>query len=103
MDTPPRTTDDVDLSGLTPRQRAEPIAASDLRWQRHTDADLVRYWNEGDGALSWLLSLERELQRRGYFPRATSPADGRPRLGGERVRLEVSPHNTPGIRPERTP
>lgn len=32
----------------------------------HADATLIRYWNEGDGSISWLTALELELVRRGY-------------------------------------
>lgn len=59
----------------------------------HTDGDLCRFWNEGDGGISWLNALEAELGRRGYSPRATSPDDARQRVrrSGERCVLVPKP------------
>jgi len=59
------------------------------RFTRHSDADLVRFWNDGGGGLAWTRDLEAELQRRGYETRSLDPNDGRERLGGERLLLTI--------------
>lgn len=53
----------------------------------HADAQLVAYWNDGDGSLSWLRGVEAELTRRGYTCRTRDAADPRPRVRGERLHL----------------
>ena len=66
-----------------------------MRWlygeqfRNHTDEQLVEFWNEGGGAISWMNDLEAELNRRAYTTRSTDPNDGQPRVGGERLRLTV--------------
>lgn len=36
---------------------------------RHPDAVLIAYWNEQDGAASWLMTVESILNNRGYVTR----------------------------------
>lgn len=62
-----------------------------MDFSEQPDGNLVNFWNDGAGRvtalLSWMNALETELQRRGYDTRSTNPNDGRPRVGGERLRL----------------
>lgn len=60
-----------------------------------TDAQLVAFWNDGDGALSWVAALEAELQSRGYITRSSDSGDGLPRVGGERLLLTVKQRSSP--------
>jgi hypothetical protein len=41
---------------------------------RDNDETLVRFWNDGDGSISWSIALEEELKRRGFETR--NPHDG---------------------------
>lgn len=36
---------------------------------RDSDETLIRYWNDRDGGLSWMLAIEDELTHRGYKTR----------------------------------